>query len=182
MSPLAQNAKFIRRGGIYPARGALRRRKPGRYGIGPYGGGVRVARGLRRFCLPCQREVARPKAVTEGLPYGGLTLLSSGILRRGNPPVRGLRRGQPPLTRGPVGSVRRDEASRPTVARAVAVVPVGPKRNILFVGAGFIPPAGPRAAANRADMESAPTGGAVGRRVCGGFASLVKGRWHGRRP
>ena len=91
---------------------------------------VRVVQGLRQFCLPCQREVARPQAVTEGLPYGGLTLLSSGILRRGNPPVRGLRRGQPPLTRGPIGSVRRDGASRPTVARAVAAAPDGPKHKI----------------------------------------------------
>ena len=38
LSPLAQSIKFIRRDGIYPARGAPRRRKPGRYGIGPYGG------------------------------------------------------------------------------------------------------------------------------------------------
>ena len=46
--------------------------------------------GLRWVCLPCQREVARPEAVTEGLPYGGLALLSSGILRRGNPPISAL--------------------------------------------------------------------------------------------
>ena len=32
-----------------------------------------------------------------------------------------------------------------------------PQNVKLFVGAGFIPPAEPRAAVNRADMESAPT-------------------------
>ena len=37
-SRLAQNIKFVRRGGIYPARGTLRCRKPGRYRIGPYRG------------------------------------------------------------------------------------------------------------------------------------------------
>ena len=42
-----------------------------------------------------------------GLPCGGLSPERSGILRRGNPPVRGLRRGQPPFTRGPVGGARR---------------------------------------------------------------------------
>ena len=48
----AWNTKFSRRGGIYPARGTLRRRKPGGYGIRPYG----VPRGLhfpgRPPCFP----------------------------------------------------------------------------------------------------------------------------------
>ena len=145
--------------------------------------GLRVARGLRRFYLPCQREVARPEAVTEGLPYGGLAFEKSGM-PEGSPgrtmcaPTGGWRlaagfvfsrratmfptvcRGGPCPSRGTLRrrGVRRDGASRPTVGRVVAAVPDGPKRNILFVGAGFIPPAGPCAAANRADMESAPTG------------------------
>ena len=42
--------------------------------------------------------------------------------------------------------VRRDGASRPTAARTAAAIPVGQKKK-LFVGAGFIPPAGVRAAA-----------------------------------
>ena len=33
---LLQDVKFVRRGGIYPARGTPRRRKPGGYGIRPY--------------------------------------------------------------------------------------------------------------------------------------------------
>ena len=45
-SRLAQNIKFIRRGGIYPARGTPRRRRPGRYGIGPYKGDTMLC-GLR---------------------------------------------------------------------------------------------------------------------------------------
>ena len=39
--------------------------------------------------------------------------------------------------------VRRDGASRPTVARIEAAIPFGPKQKKLFVGAGFIPPAEP---------------------------------------
>ena len=65
-------AGFIPPGGVCAAAGF-----PGRTMCAPTRGArwrrVRGSpRGLRRFCLPCQREVARPKAVTEGLPYGGL--------------------------------------------------------------------------------------------------------------
>ena len=42
--PVGPRRKNVRRGGIYPARGTLRRRKPGRYGIGPYRG-LRFRRG-----------------------------------------------------------------------------------------------------------------------------------------
>ena len=84
-SGLARNIKFIRRGGIYPARGVCP--------IAGFPGAQcaplhRVARqgwvrgwpqASRRFCLPCQREVARPKAVTEGLPYGWLPFKRSGM-------------------------------------------------------------------------------------------------------
>ena len=38
--------------------------------------------------------------------------------------------------------VRRDEASRPTAARVAVAIPVGPKAQNLFVGAGFTSPAG----------------------------------------
>ena len=45
-------------------------------------GGVGVCglpRGFPWVCLPCQREVARPEAVTEGLPYGWLPFERSGM-------------------------------------------------------------------------------------------------------
>ena len=49
-------------------------------------------------------------------------------------------------------------ASRPTDARKAAAVPVWPETQILFVGAGFIPPAGVRAAAGCGGMgASRPT-------------------------
>ena len=76
-------------------------------------------RGARRFCLPCQREVAERSeaggialwqlpfergAVTEGLPYGGLALLSGGISRQGNPPISAL---APPFNKGACWGARR---------------------------------------------------------------------------
>ena len=49
--PVGRALAVGRRGGIHPARGCLRRRKPGRYGIGPYRGlrqplGMRLAAGF----------------------------------------------------------------------------------------------------------------------------------------
>ena len=99
----------------------------------------------RSICLPCQREVARPQAVTEGLPYGQMPFQRSDImegllcLELPLPGTTASRRTiprsplSPPLTRGPnqpvnvpaaagSGGMR---ASRPTVARVVAAAPVG---------------------------------------------------------
>ena len=56
--------------------------------------------------------------------------------------------------------VRRDEGIPPYVSPDSRGRPGWPKTQNLFVGSGFIPPGEPRAAAVRADMESAPT------RVC----------------
>ena len=116
----------VRRGGIYPARGTLRRRKPGRYGIGPYRGGA----GCAGFAVGLP-PLSKGGGTAEGRD-GGIALRRTDAsfwrhFAAGQSPDL---RSRPPLTRGPIGSVRRDEASRPTVARAVAVVPVGPKRKI----------------------------------------------------
>ena len=83
-------------------------------------------RGSRPFSLPCQREVARPQAVTEGLPCGGLPLEKAEVCGEAIPrsPL------SPPLTRGPVGVCAATgsggmRASRPTFARAAAAAPIG---------------------------------------------------------
>ena len=136
----------VRRGGFHIRPGAFAAARGLRddASIVPYRGRG-WPRGLRQFCLPCQREVARPKAVTEGLPYGGLTFERSGTPewspgRTMCAPTGGWR-----LAAGFVFSRRAAmfpaehcggagcggmRASRPTVARVVAVVPVGPKRKI----------------------------------------------------
>ena len=57
--------------------------------------------------------------------------------------------------------------------------PGWPKTQSLFVGAGFIPPAGVRAAADRADMESAPTRGVRCCAVCGFPGSCTPARFVG---
>ena len=69
-------------------------------------------------------------------------------------------RGGPWPSRGTLrrGGVRRDEGIPPYGRPGGCGCPRWPKAQYLFVGAGFIPPAEPCAAANRADMESAPTG------------------------
>ena len=96
-SRLAQNAKFIRRGGIYPARGTPRRRGPGRYGIGPYAGlqyrrvvvsclagglaivrrgGIHPARGTpRRREVPGTMQASSPTGVA--IPQGCAVSVSS---------------------------------------------------------------------------------------------------------
>ena len=75
--PVGRAFAVGRRGGIYPARGRWRRRRVARddASIVPYRGcdhaklrPSRLGAALPQICLPCQREVARPQAVTEGLP------------------------------------------------------------------------------------------------------------------
>ena len=102
-APLGRAFAVGRRGGIYPARGRWRRRRVARddASIVPYRGcdhtklrPARRAAALPQICLPCQREVARPQAVTEGLPRLEMPLPgAAGYLRR-----RGVRRdeGIPP--------------------------------------------------------------------------------------
>ena len=98
----------------------------------------------RSICLPCQREVARPQAVTEGLFYGQMPFQRSDVTEKffffelrlpgTSASFYAIPRSplSPPLTRGPnqpanvpaaagSGGMR---ASRPTVARVVAAVPV----------------------------------------------------------
>ena len=186
---------MVCRGGIYPSRGGLRRRKVRRdEGIPPYGrpggrgrtgwpqhfpwfvgeghgppagpcgsagslgtmqassptlvcgiAGFVVSRLVAAFCLPCQREVARPKAVTEGLSYGQMPFQRSGVTEKffclelrlpgTSASFYAIPRSplSPPLTRGPnqpanvpaaagSGGMR---ASRPTFARVVEAAPVG---------------------------------------------------------
>ena len=114
--PVGRAFAVGRRGGIYPARGRWRRRRVARddASIVPYRGcdhaklqPSRLGAALPQICLPCQREVARPQAVTEGLPR--LEMPLPGAAGRRAPP-----RGS--------GGMR---ASRPTFARLAAAIPVG---------------------------------------------------------
>ena len=142
---------MVCRGGPWPSRGTLRRRGVSGTmqassptlvcGIA----GFVISRLATAFCLPCQREVARPQAVTEGLFYGQMPFQRSGTmegllcLELPLPGTTASRRTiprsplSPPLTRGPnqpanvpaaagSGGMR---ASRPTVARVVEAAPVG---------------------------------------------------------
>ena len=107
--------------------------------------GFVVSRLAAAFCLPCQREVARPQAVTEGLFYGQMPFQRGGVTEKffclelrlpgTAASFYAIPRSplSPPLTRGPnqpanvpsaagSGGMR---ASRPTVARVVAAAPVG---------------------------------------------------------
>ena len=72
--------------------------------------------------------------------------------------------------------------SRPTNARVVAAVPVWPEAQNLFVGAGFIPPAGVRPVAGFPGRTMcAPTRGTRRGSVCGwprGFPSARRGGFH----
>ena len=140
---LLQDVKFIRRGGIYPARGTPRRRKPGGYGIRPYDrrrcprlagkrGPCIIAKVCRGRCSHRPGNPAPPQT-----PHVGADSISA----------------RPAVPRTPAGGpwpfpCKPGQTSRP---------PGLPGTQNLPVGAGFIPPAEPCAAVNRADMESAPT-------------------------
>ena len=113
--PVGRAFAVGRRGGIYPARGRWRRRRVARddASIVPYRGcdhaklrPARQAAALPQICLPCQREVARPQAVTEGLPRLEMPL----------PGAAGV------CTAAGSGGMR---ASRPTFVRLAAAIPVG---------------------------------------------------------
>ena len=112
----ARNTKFARRGGIYPARGTLRCRKPGGYGIRPYG----APRGLDFPGWPPCFPGSVGRAFTPAAP---LTIQNREHSRR-----RGARRdeGIPPYGR-PGG-------------RGNPIWPVVPGR---YVGEGHAPPANP---------------------------------------
>ena len=101
--PSLRNANFIRRGGIYPARGRSRRRGVRRdEGIPPYG---RPEGGGR----PCETQILFVGAGF--IPPGGVRAAAG------------------------CGGMR---ASRPTAARKAAAVPVWPQTQNLFVGADSI--------------------------------------------
>ena len=108
-SPVGRASAMVCRGGPWLSRGSLLRR--GVSGTisglraGPYGpvglrnapagavqassptlvcgiAGFVVSRLATAFCLPCQREVARPQAVTEGLSYGQMPFKRSGVTEK----------------------------------------------------------------------------------------------------
>ena len=142
---------MVRRGGPWPSRGTLRRRGVSGTmqassptlvcGIA----GFVISRLATAFCLPCQREVARPQAVTEGLFYGQMPFQRSDVTEKffffelrlpgTSASFYAIPRSplSPPLTRGPnqpvnVPAAARSggmRASRPTVARVVEAALVG---------------------------------------------------------
>ena len=65
-------------------------------------------RGSRPFSLPCQREVARPQAVTEGLPCGGLPLEKAEVCGEAIPSIFVLA----PFDKGACWGARRRRAQR----------------------------------------------------------------------
>ena len=148
--PVGPICKNIRRGGIYCAR-------------------RRVSEANRRAAAALGPEIppAGP-AATQGsrddasiVPYRGLRLpvgRAFAAVRRGGPwPSRGASRQR---------GVRRDEGIPPYGRPGGRSRSGWPGTKNLFVGAGFIPPAGPCGGASRADMESAPTEVCVCAGVC----------------
>ena len=129
-----------RRGGIYPARGRLRRRRVRRgEGAPPYGrpGGCAcpvwpetpnlfVGAGLSRPGCLCRRRLPRAHNVR---PYTGCAAGLGLRLIAGGSPRRLRRRG-----------VRRGEGTPPYGRPGGCACPVWPETQNLFVGAGFIPP------------------------------------------
>ena len=146
--PVAQNIKFIRRGGIHPARERLRRRRPP----------VRAGPKTRTEQAPLSKGA---RAEIGGLPPGNMpppgappkrALPSvNGILRRNNPSVLASL-GHLPLTReaktAPTAANRADMESAPTrVCHNAWPRPSRSPQNIKFVRRGGIHPARePRAA------------------------------------
>ena len=151
-SRLVQNVKFVRRGGIYPARGPC--------------GGV-GSPGTMRASSPtgvCSDAWPRPSRLVQNIKFirRGRIYCAAGAFRRPTAAQRRLlgRRSRPrTLRRRRVPGTMR--ASSPTGGCGIA----GFAFSRLAAGlatirrGGFhIRPRGVRAAANRADMESAPTG------------------------
>ena len=178
LSRLAACPPLVRRGGIYPSRGCLRRRGVRRdEGIPPYGHFIgfayRESRVFPARGTPCrggfhirpgcsqQRGVRRD----EGIPPYGRFIGSAyagkaACFRREECHVgadsisaRGVRSGA-----GVAGRCKHRPLQGFVIARRLRF-PGWPRALPLVVGEGFIPPAGVRGGAGRADMESAPTGG-----------------------
>ena len=87
-APVGRASAMVCRGGPWPSRGTLRRR--GVSGTMQASSptlvcgivGFVVSRLAAAFCLPCQREVARPQAVTEGLFYGQMPFQRSDVTEK----------------------------------------------------------------------------------------------------
>ena len=140
-APVGRAFAMVRRGGPWPSRGTLRRRGVSGTmqassptlvcGIA----GFVVSRLAAAFCLPCQREVARPQAVTEGLFYGQMPFKRSGTmegllcLELPLPGTTASRRTiprsplSPPLTRGPNQPANVPAAATPFLRRLQAAAP-----------------------------------------------------------
>ena len=132
VSRLAADLAVVRRGGIYPSRGCSRRRGVRRdEGIPPYGCFMGSAYTGKAACF--RREERH---------VGADSISARGV--RGGAGVAGR------CEHRPLQGVVISRGSR---------FPGWPRTLPWFVGEGFIPPAGARGGAGRADMESAPTGG-----------------------
>ena len=109
---------------------------------------------------PCAAR-KHPGTMQASSPYMGLQSCKGRGFPFGRGPCHGVVGADSISARGTPRrrKVRRDGASRPTSARMAAAIRVGPKHKNLFVGAGFIPPAEPRAATRPPGMmqASSPT-------------------------
>ncbi len=162
------------RGGFDIRPGCSRRRRPGRYGIGPYRGCStagfavsRLAAGLavgRRGGIYPSRGRLRQRGVRrdEGIPpYGrfiGSAYAGKAACFRCEERHVGADSISARSVCGVAGLPGRDE-SRPYEQILRFAPPGRPRRFPRFVGEGHGPPAGVCGGAGRADMESAPTGG-----------------------
>ena len=162
------------RGGFNIRPGCSRRRRPGRYGIGPYRGCStagfavsRLAAGLavgRRGGIYPSRGRSRRRRVRrdEGIPpYGrfiGSAYAGKAACFRCEERHVGADSISARSVCGVAGLPGRDE-SRPYEQILRFAPPGRPRRFPRFVGEGHGPPAGVCGGAGRADMESAPTGG-----------------------
>ena len=131
---LLQNVKFVRRGGIYPARGTLRRRKPGGYGIRPYD---------RRRCPRLAGK--RGPCIIAKVCRGRCSHRPGNPAPPRNTPCRGRFHIGPAC---PAADPRRRAVALPCKPGQTLRSPGLPGTQNLPVGAGFIPPAEPHAAAN----------------------------------
>ena len=158
--PFGRAFAMVCRGGPWPSCGTLRRHRPRGTISGLRAGPVARLASETRLRAQCKHRALHVFVITRGC--GSPVGRGPAVVRRGGIyPSRGCSRRR---------GVRRDEGI-PPYGRPGGVCPSRlAGRSPWFVGEGHGPPAGPCAAANRADMESAPTG------VCDGAGSAVSRR------
>ena len=157
-APVGRASALVRRGGPWPSRGTLRRRR--------VSGTMQASSPTKVYYNP---EVAIPR-LAAGPPW----FVGEGFIPPANVPAAAGSGGM--------------RASRPTVARVIEAAPVGRASAMVRRGGPWPSRGTLRQCGVSGTMQaSSPTlvcgiAGFVVSRLAAAFASLVKGRWHGRRP